>query len=67
MAVKNCWEEQNCGDVRNQCPAYPDHGQDCWRVAGTLCRGKLQGTPEEKREFCLFDCGFPEKVAKGGS
>jgi len=66
MGDKNCWEAQNCDlALRNKCPAHPDHGRECWRIAGTFCRGKQQGTPEEKKEFCLFDCGFPEKVARG--
>ncbi len=26
------------------CPAYPDHGKNRARIAGTLCGGKVQGT-----------------------
>ena len=26
------------------CPAYPGYGQQCARVAGTLCGGEVQGT-----------------------
>ncbi len=66
MSGKNYWEAKNCPpETKAKCPAYPDHGRDCWLVAGTFCRGKQQGTPMEKREFCLFDCGFPEAVARG--
>ncbi len=63
MAQKNCWEFRNCGS-KNKCPAYPNNGRDCWHVTNTLCWGEVQGNAEEKRDNCLFKCGFPEKVAK---
>jgi hypothetical protein len=64
MGEGNCWEFMNC-TVKDQCPAHPAQGRDCWHVAQTLCWGEVQGTAEEKRETCLFKCGFPEKVARG--
>ncbi|MGO9572224.1 MAG: hypothetical protein ACLP5H_32300 [Desulfomonilaceae bacterium] len=53
MSEKTCWEFKNCPPTtRENCPAYPNHGRDCWQVMG-------------KKEICLFDCSFPEKIAKG--
>jgi hypothetical protein len=48
----NCWEFKKCGRQKNgakvqelgACPAYPNDGQHCARMAGTLCGGKVQGT-----------------------
>ena len=48
----NCWEFKKCGrevgGIKSfklgACPAYPDYGQQCARVAGTLCGGEVQGT-----------------------
>jgi Rrf2 family protein len=65
----NCWEFKRCG--RNQggekvqelgvCPAYPDYGRFCWRVAGTMCDGVVQGTFAEKLPSCKV-CDFFLKV-----
>lgn len=61
----NCWEFKNCGREREgfraeelgACPAYPDHGRHCARVAGTLCNGKVQGVFAVKLADCLR-CDF---------
>ena len=55
-----CWEAKKCGrEVGGAnaaefgvCPAYPDHGEDCWIIAGTLCGGKVQGSFAEKIGNC---------------
>jgi len=48
-----CWEVKNCPtDRRNSCPAFPNDGQECWAVTGTLCGGKEQGTYQEKMANC---------------
>lgn len=52
MAAKNCWEFKKCGREVNGikakemgvCPANPKHGRDCWKIGGTFCGGKIQGT-----------------------
>lgn len=57
----NCWEFMGCGrekggekaDELGVCPAYPDHGRHCARVAGTLCNGKVQGMFALKLANCL--------------
>lgn len=55
-ATKNqvtCWEIKNCPtDRRNSCPAYPDHGGQCWMVTATLCGGNEQGSYHDKMANC---------------
>ncbi|MBF0475198.1 MAG: hypothetical protein HQK59_05075 [Deltaproteobacteria bacterium] len=61
----NCWEFKKCGRQAGGdkvkeigvCPAYPDYGKCCARVAGTLCGGKVQGTFATEMTTCL-DCDF---------
>ena len=63
----NCWEFKRCGREAGGtksyelgvCPAYPDHGQCCARVAGTFCGGEVQGTFAIKLATCV-DCDFFE-------
>ena len=48
-----CWETKKCPtDRRNSCPAYPDHGGQCWMVTATLCGGKEQGSYHDKMANC---------------
>ncbi len=68
MAVQ-CWEFKKCGREENGakagelgvCKASPEHGRDCWAVAGTLCGGKVQGTEAQKLDSCR-KCEFYEGV-----
>ena len=61
----NCWEFKQCGREAGGakarelgvCPAYPDHGQDCASLAGTLCGGKVQGSFAHKIKNCM-QCDF---------
>ena len=61
----NCWEFKECGrekgainnDELGACPAYPDHGKHCARVAGTHCGGEVQGTFAMKLANCI-QCDF---------
>ncbi len=56
----NCWEFMKCGEgTFTGCPAYPDKGQDCWKVTGTKCsRGALvMATAMEKIAHCR-NCDF---------
>jgi len=56
----NCWEYFKCGREeggirRNEfsvCPAYPDYGRTCARIAGTFCGGMVQGTFASKLTNC---------------
>ena len=57
----NCWEFKHCGREKGGskakelgvCAAFPDHGTQCARVAGTLCGGKVQGTFAMKVANCM--------------
>ncbi len=65
-----CWEALRCGrageDVAEPCPAWPNFGQACWAVAGTLCEGAPTGTQARNLGDCA-DCGFfRERVLNNG-
>lgn len=64
MGTTQCWEFMNCKD-KEKCPAYPDHGRDCWEVPGTLCRGEVQRDAAKKRQDCITLCKFIEGVLGG--
>ncbi|MDA8168463.1 MAG: hypothetical protein M0Z59_02040 [Nitrospiraceae bacterium] len=61
----NCWEFKKCGREKGGvnaeqygiCPAYPNYGASCARIAGTLCSGKVQGTFARKLKDCT-KCDF---------
>jgi hypothetical protein len=61
----NCWEFKKCGRGQGGstskelgvCPAFPDFGKQCARVAGTLCDGEVQGTFVINFINCL-ECDF---------
>ena len=61
----NCWEYKNCGREQGgskeqemgRCPAFPDHGKHCARVAGTFCGDIVQGSFAEKLADCM-SCDF---------
>ena len=63
--MPNCWEILDCGRM-NGCPAYPHHGQQCFAVTGTMCKGRQQGTYEEKIEKCRKECAFYARIMSGG-
>ncbi len=60
-----CWEFKKCGREAGGakvpelgiCPAYPDHGTRCARIAGTFCGGKVQGSFAMKLANCM-QCDF---------
>ncbi len=56
-----CWEFKKCGrEVTKDCPAVTSMmGKACWRVAGTMCGGKVQGIFAEKFGNCK-KCDFYE-------
>lgn len=61
----NCWEFKKCGRQKGGvravefgvCPAYPNNGTNCARVAGTLCGDKVQGSFAMKLAGCM-KCDF---------
>ena len=72
--VKNCGRFPSGPKVQELgvCPVTTDstyHGKNegekagrfCWRIAGTFCGGKIQGTFAEKKLSCL-NCEFLKMV-----
>jgi hypothetical protein len=59
-----CWDFMKCG-METHCPAYPDHGFDCWNVEGTLCRGQKQGSYDAKVGSCRSLCGYYQGIMMG--
>jgi uncharacterized phage infection (PIP) family protein YhgE len=65
----NCWESKKCGRIPGGnkvsemgiCPAYPDQGKSCWKVAGTFCGGKVQGSAAQKLLSCV-ECDFYKNI-----
>ncbi|MEG6522157.1 methyl-accepting chemotaxis protein [Desulfotomaculum sp. 1211_IL3151] len=57
--MANCWDYLKCPEERKAaCPAFTKGlGNDCWKVASTLCRGEVQGTVAQKIPFCR-ECNF---------
>lgn len=56
----DCWDYKKCAEtVRDECPAYPDHGLNCWKVTGTNCGlGQMKmKSLAEKIEYCR-GCDF---------
>lgn len=49
-AIPTCWEVKGC--KAEDCPSYGRHHVRCWLVAGTYCRGEVQGHFAQK----LGDC-----------
>lgn len=63
--AKQCWDYLKCDGARKEnCPAFSKNmGQECWKVTGTLCKGKTQGSMAEKIAECR-KCGFYQDVNK---
>ena len=63
----NCWEFKKCGRERGGtramelgvCPAWPNDGSRCAKMAGTLCGGRVQGSFAIKLSSCV-ECAFYE-------
>jgi hypothetical protein len=74
----DCWEFKKCGREPNGanskefgvCPAYPNHGKHCARIAGTYCDGEVQGGFALKLANCMkcdfYKTPFYDKTYKGG-
>lgn len=64
-AAMNCWEYMKCGREKGGtraselgvCPAYPDGGNRCAFVAGTLCGDRVTGSFAEKISNCM-ECPY---------
>ena len=60
MGSVNCWEYMDCFREA-QCPAFPNNGRVCFSVTGTVCRGEVQGTYQDKIKICRESCDFYRK------
>ena len=53
MQRSYCWSFMNCPPERQvQCPAFPNHGRNCWEIDYTWCNGQMQGSAAEKTGKC---------------
>ncbi len=48
--IPTCWEVKDCD--RHECPAHGKRHVRCWMVAGTFCRGEVQGQYAQKIKDC---------------
>lgn len=48
--IPTCWEVKNCDKF--DCPVYGKQNVRCWLVAGTFCRGEVQGKFAQKLGSC---------------
>lgn len=45
-----CWQQLGCN--KEDCPAYGQEHARCWLIAGTFCRGEVQGQFAKKLNDC---------------
>jgi diguanylate cyclase (GGDEF)-like protein len=61
--IPTCWEVKKCKS--EGCPVYGKHHARCWLIAGTFCRGQVQGHFAQKLGDC-FKCEVYQKALTGG-
>ncbi len=49
-SIPTCWREKGCNAV--DCPSYGKEHVRCWLIAGTFCRGEVQGRFAQKFGSC---------------
>jgi hypothetical protein len=62
--IPRCWEFEDCPPrVRKSCPAYPDHGTECWKLQGTMCAdGRFEHRLRTiKVMHCRNECAYYKK------
>jgi DNA-binding XRE family transcriptional regulator len=62
---KPCWQANDCPPARKAgCPAGEfNSGELCWFVNGTICRGQVQESWEEKMKICRTCAVFLSQVS----
>jgi len=55
-----CWKMMQCGEKK--CACFGREPLQCWTIAGTRCKGKVQGRFAQKFSTCLA-CEFYQGVA----
>ena len=48
--LRHCREVMNC--TKRDCPCHDGADKRCWQIAGTFCKGKVQGAFTEKFRNC---------------
>lgn len=48
--IPTCWQIKECG--KTDCPVHGKKHLRCWLIAGTYCRGKVQGRFAKKLKDC---------------
>ncbi|RJQ42832.1 MAG: GGDEF domain-containing protein, partial [Gaiellales bacterium] len=61
--VPTCWEVKDCKST--DCPAYGHEHVRCWLLAGTFCRGEVQGEFAQKLGDCIRCDVYQSAVAAG--
>ncbi len=49
-SLVTCWEVKNC--PQKKCPCYGQRNIRCWEIAGTFCKGEVQGIFARKLKNC---------------
>ena len=49
-SLATCWQYLSCD--KEDCPAYGEEHSRCWLIAGTFCRGQVQGKFAKKLKDC---------------
>lgn len=63
-SLLKCWQHKGC--EKTDCPSYKNNDLRCWQVAGTFCRGKVQGYFANKYGDCrkcdVFKYAFGNRI-----
>jgi len=61
--VPTCWEKKSC--TKTGCPVYGKQHARCWLIAGTYCRGDVQGRFAQKLGDCSRCEVYQEALTHG--
>ncbi|MBU0728978.1 MAG: GHKL domain-containing protein [Proteobacteria bacterium] len=59
--LSSCSEIKNCN--KEDCPCYGGDAPRCWQIAGTFCRGEVQGEFASKLDNCI-NCQVYKKATE---
>lgn len=51
LPIVPCWKIKKCG--YKDCPSYEKADVPCWHIAGTMCKGEIQGSYAKKIASCM--------------
>ncbi len=59
-----CWEIKGCSEI--ECPCFGETELKCWQVAGTFCKGEVQGIFASKYGDCrhceVYNAAFEDRI-----